>query len=241
MKKTLVLLNVITAVLLFALLIKEKYPQRGYRLLRIFFEDKPVARVFKDHSDYREVTDLYSVYSPGQKDIVMLGNSLTYRISWNELLGREDVANRGISGDITGGFLNRMNFVFNLQPKICFIEGGVNDLALHVDHETILGNLNTLVDTLRSHRIKPVLTTVTYVTSFYPNAIRCNSKSAALNESIKQMAEQKQVDLIDLNSKLAEGEFLRPENAIHDGIHFSSKAYKIWKEEIEKILEQEKI
>ena len=59
----------------------------------------------------------------------MLGNSLTNRISWNELLVRDDIANRGIGSDITAGFINRINFVFNVKPKICFIEGGVNDLG----------------------------------------------------------------------------------------------------------------
>ncbi len=118
----------------------------------------------------------------GQKNIVMLGNSLTNRISWNELLGRDDVANRGIGSDITAGFTHRINFAFNVNPK-----------------------------------------------------------TRKLNIEIKKLATIRKIDLIDLNPRLTDGDFLRPENAIADGIHFTSKAYKIWKEEIIKILVQEKM
>ena len=41
-----------------------------------------------------------------QADIVMLGDSMTEFAEWNELLGRNDVVNRGIRGDITEGMLN---------------------------------------------------------------------------------------------------------------------------------------
>lgn len=223
-----------------AILITEEYPQELYNNLKANFSDPKPPPSFMDNPSYRELTDLFTVYS-GQKDIVMLGNSLTNRISWNELLGRDDVANRGIGSDITAGFIHRINYVMHVNPKICFIEGGVNDLAQNIDNETIIKNLNTLIDTLVSHQIKPVLTTVTLVTKTYRKASSFNQKIKKLNPQIIQLAENKNIALIDLNPKLTDGDFLRPENAIADGIHFTSKSYKIWREEIMGILEQEKI
>jgi len=242
MKKTLITTNIITAIFLIGILVTEKYPQRVYKRVNSIFADQKSQYSFLDNPSYIELTDLYTVYS-GQKDIVMLGNSLTNRISWNELLVRDDVANRGIGSDITAGFINRINFVLNVKPKICFIEGGVNDLAQNINNEIIIKNLNTLLDTLQINNVKPVLTTVTLVTKTYTSrdASNFNLKIKELNIQIKKLAISKKIDLIDLNPRLTDGDFLRSENAISDGIHFTSKAYKIWREEIMKILEQEKI
>ena len=240
MKKTLITTNIITAILLIGILVTEKYPQRVYKRVNSIFADQKAQYSFIDNPSYIELTDLYTVYS-GQKNIVMLGNSLTNRISWNELLVRDDIANRGIGSDITAGFINRINFVFNVKPKICFIEGGVNDLAQNINNEISIENLNTLLDTLVSNNVKPVLTTVTLVTKTYRDASNFNLKIKKLNIQIKKLAISKKIELIDLNPRLTDGDFLRSENAIADGIHFTSKAYKIWKEEIMRILEQEKI
>jgi lysophospholipase L1-like esterase len=237
-KKILITTNIITSVLLIGIVVGEKYPQRIYKRVDEFFNRQQLQ--FNDNPFYLEATDFYTVYS-GQKNIVMLGNSLTYRISWNELLCRDDIANRGIGSDITAGFINRMNFVLNVKPKICFIEGGVNDLSQNVSNDIIIKNLNTILDTLLSNNVKPILTTVTYVTKTYKDAGNYVLKIKALNTQIKKLADHRRIDLIDLNPKLTDGDFLRSEYAISDGIHFTSKAYKIWREEIMKILEQEKI
>jgi len=242
MRKTLMATNAITATLLIGLLFANKYPQRAYSRIDTFFngksDNKPHS--YLDNENYTEQTDFYAIYT-GERDIVMLGNSLTYRISWRGLLGRSDIANRGIGSDITSGFMNRMNFVLNLNPKICFIEGGVNDIAFNVNQDTTIRNLNALVDTLKNNKIKPVLTTVTFVAKSYPDAINFNQKIKGLNKRIIKIANEKLIPVIDLNTRLTNGEFLRPEYAIGDGIHFTSKAYLVWKEEILKILEQEKI
>jgi len=240
MKKTLITTNIITVLLLIGIIVTEKYPQRVFKRVNSIFADQKPQGSFIDNPSYIELTDLYTAYS-GQKDVVMLGNSLINRISWNELLDRDDIANRGIGSDITAGFINRINFVLNVKPKICFIEGGVNDLAQNINNEIIIKNLNTLLDTLQSNNVKPVLTTVTLVTKTYRDASNFNSKIKKLNNQIINLAISKKIDLIDLNPQLTDGDFLRTEYAIVDGIHFTSKAYGIWRKEIMKILEQEKI
>ncbi len=240
MKKSLIWTNIITAILLIGILVTEKYPQRVYEGASSIFTDQKLQYSFSDNPSYNELVDLYTVYS-GQKDIVMLGNSLTYRISWNELLVRDDIANRGIGSDITAGFIRRINFVLNVKPKICFIEGGVNDLAKNIQNEIIIENLNTIIDTLQINNVKPVLTTVTLVTKTYKDSKNFNLKIKKLNTQIAKLAISKKIDLIDLNPQLTDGDFLRSENSIVDGIHFTSKAYEVWREEILKILIQEKI
>jgi len=234
--KILLITNIITGAILIGFLLSDKYTQQTYSI-----HNPPIKRhSFLDNTSYIEQTDFYTVYV-GQKNIVMFGNSLTYRINWGELLERTDVANRGIGSDITSGFINRLNFVLNLHPKFCFIEGGVNDIAFNINQDSTIRNLNYIVHTLLNNKIKPVLMTVTYVTKSYPNAIIFNQKIKVLNKQIIKISKEKGISLIDLNLRLTDGEFLSPEYAVDDGIHFKSKAYLIWKAEILKVLEQEKI
>ena len=173
----------------------------------------------------------------------MLGNSLTNYANWNELLNRPDVANRGIGGDITAGFIGRLNYVISVKPKICFVEGGVNDISRGVHQDTIIRNLTSIIDTLQANGIKPVLTAVTLLTEEYKgqNPVEQNKKIKELNRRILQLVKDKNIKLIDLNPYVSDENFLIPEYAVEDGIHFTDKTYLIWKREVERILEQESI
>lgn len=242
MKKILIITNIVSVILLVGIFGACKSTQKNSKRSAPVVTDQlpPQPYSFLDNPGYKEITGFYSVYT-GQKNIVMLGNSLTYRINWAELMGRDDIANRGIGSDITAGFINRLNFVLNVKPRICFIEGGVNDLARNINNETIINNLSSIADTLIRNHIQPVLLTVTYVAKHYNNAINFNHKIKALNQQIIQLASSRQITWINLNLQLTDGNFLLPEFTIEDGIHFTGKAYQIWKEAIIKILENEKI
>lgn len=172
------------------------------------------------------------------KNIVMLGNSLTEGGNWEAILESADVANRGIGSDVTEGYINRINDVFDLEPKICFIEGGVNDLARNIPPEAIIRNLAILVDTLRSEGITPVLHAVTYVADNYKSIDpkTFNNSIKDLNHAIAALAKEKKVKLIDLNVKISDGEYLLKPYAVADGIHYTTETYSLWKEEIEHIL-----
>lgn len=175
-----------------------------------------------------------------QKNIVMLGNSLTQGGQWEGILKRTDVANRGIGSDITEGYINRMNYVFSLMPKICFIEGGVNDLGRKVPQDIIIRNLGVLIDTLQSRGILAVLTTVTFLADNYvahePKAF--NIRIKALNKDIRKLAKKKRIKLIDLNPKISDGSFMIKKYAIADGIHYTEETYSLWGKEVVKILDR---
>ena len=194
---------------------------------------------YQDNPQYFKRLELFAG-EKGKKDIVMLGNSLTERGQWDEILGRTDVANRGIGSDVTEGYINRMNYVFNLQPKICFIEGGVNDLGRSIPQEIIINNLAILIDTLRDSGITPVLNTVTYVAANYqafePKAF--NHRIKRLNRAIRRLAKEKNVALIDLNPEISDGKYLLKQFVIEDGIHYTAETYLQWKKEILKIVQQ---
>lgn len=174
----------------------------------------------------------------GNIRMVMLGNSLTQRGDWKKLFGSSDVVNQGIGSDITLGFIHRIDYVFRLKPEVCIIEGGANDLVHHVSKEDIIQNLAVLIDTLRHEGITPILNTVTLATKEYryldPNIF--NREINDLNEAIKSLAKEKKVPLIDLNPIVSDGIFRIKKYAVKDGIHYTTEAYLLWKEEILKKL-----
>ena len=54
-------------------------------------------------------------------EIVMLGDSITGRGEWKELLENEHLINLGVDGDTTSGILSRVNPILELEPKVVFL------------------------------------------------------------------------------------------------------------------------
>lgn len=193
--------------------------------------------------NYKIKLDLYDIYRTRSANIVMLGNSITDGADWSELLGRKDVISRGIVSDNTEGYLNRLQNVIKLNPKIVFILGGINDIYSWVPVEKIYNNYVNIISRLRAAGITPVIQSTLYTAENWGerwnltpeiNADR-NKEVDKLNELLKEFAAQNNIEFIDLNSLLSQGNFLNNEFTL-DGIHLNANAYKIWALEIEKIL-----
>jgi lysophospholipase L1-like esterase len=183
---------------------------------------------YKDNPQYDNQTNLYPFYKKKGK-IVMLGNSITYRVNWSELLNRNDVINRGIGSDITEGFLNRLEYVYNVEPEICYIMGGVNDIGLKVPQEETVGNIKKLIDSLKHHGIIPVLQSVLYVAEYHKNYLISNQRIASLNEELKKVAAESKITFLDLNAHLSSDNKLIKEYALKDGVHLTGAGYEKWK------------
>ncbi|PJA96081.1 MAG: hypothetical protein CO129_08390, partial [Ignavibacteriales bacterium CG_4_9_14_3_um_filter_34_10] len=89
---------------------------------------KDSTKSFNRNPNYELQLGMQSISKIRQADIIMFGNSITHGGNWNELLGRKNVVERGIPSDNTEGMLNRINTIIKLNPKICFILAGVNDI-----------------------------------------------------------------------------------------------------------------
>jgi lysophospholipase L1-like esterase len=231
--KLLLATNIMTVILLVVISFTAGYPQKICRKLS---RANSSEYNYKPSKNWEQKVALYQLYQ-GQKNIVMLGSSLTAGVIWAELLNRPEVATRGIGGDVTAGQLARLPYIINLKPKICFIQGTANDLGQGISQEVIIKNLTLMVDTLQTNGIIPVLMTVTLTT----NKSSRNQQIKELNKKISKLAQENNVKLIDLNQYVSDGDFLLPEYAVEDGVHFTETTYLIWKQEVEKILEEENI
>jgi len=175
--------------------------------------------------------------SPAQhkNNIVMFGDSITYEGNWTESLGRPDVFNFGISGDITGTMKKNTNSIVQMQPKICFIMGGINDLALNIPVKDIYENLITIALQLKSAGVIPVLQSTLFVSEKEFSMYKWNPNVGKLNKMVKEYCLRNSVEFLDLNAIFAREGTLLPEYT-YDGLHLNEKAYSLWREEVHKIL-----
>jgi lysophospholipase L1-like esterase len=236
MKRFSFYLNIIFIAILSLIIIKEKYLSR---LKQKLFPDNSLA-YYNNRPAYKEELARYDVYGK-QAPIVMLGTSLSQDIDWNELLNRGDIVNRSYGGDIIEVMQSRLPYILAVHPKICFIEGGINDIDTNISPDKSLAQLSALIDSLKRNSIIPVLTAITAVTNTAHKHVERNAAIAAFNTALVSLAKEKNIDIINNNTRLAPEGFLRDEYAKADGLHFQPATYLIWKEAVQVILMKNKL
>jgi lysophospholipase L1-like esterase len=202
--------------------------------------DMQLKSLYLQNENYPVRTNLFESYKTGQADIVMLGNSLTQWVDWNELLGRTNVVNRGIASDVTEGYLHRLEQIYKLKPKLCFIEGGINDLYANASVDVVYQNYMKIVEGLRANSIIPIIQSTLFASPKWHDAIAKNKEVAELNARLEDYARKNSIEFINLNAVMSKDNLLRDE-LTHDGIHLTAAGYKIWGTGVEKILKKHRL
>src|SRR5690606_12338396 len=106
----------------------------GFFFYLLFFATIGYAQEVTYDSTYRpdiyaSRVEMFKSFPTTDKDIVFIGNSITFWADWQELLKTSHVKNRGIPGDISFGVLERLDEVIEGKPRKIFIMIGINDLA----------------------------------------------------------------------------------------------------------------
>ena len=182
---------------------------------------------------YQQRMDLYNGLPHQKKAIVFLGNSITERGPWQELIPGKAVINRGIGGDNTFGVLARLDKVLEDKPAIIFLLIGINDIGRSLPVTVIADNYRRIVEKVKAQSPKTTL----YLQSVLPMndsiltaAYLKNKKDTilALNKEIIKLAEEKKLIYINLHEVFADvnGD-LKPSLAL-DGIHLKPAAYIHW-------------
>jgi lysophospholipase L1-like esterase len=204
---------------------------------------------FRNNPLYQREIDMFNLNKLKQADIVMLGNSLTEGANWNELLGRLSVVERGITSDMLEGYAYRMNYVYNLKPKICFICGGLNDIFNWVPVDQIYETYIKIFSDLKTRKIIPVFQYTVFVGKDLMKSQNItletikgrNEEVTKLNRLLSDYAKKNNIDFINLNTRLTAVDGLLRSEFTWDGIHFKASAYKIWAEEVDKVLRKYKL
>ncbi|WP_316766845.1 GDSL-type esterase/lipase family protein [Pedobacter frigiditerrae] len=181
---------------------------------------------------YKEIVTKWKTEETSKKDYVFLGNSITAGTDWAKLLNLPQARNRGISGDITYGVLERLQDIIDGKPKKIFILIGINDISRNIPDSAILSNYKKIVDRIRKGSKKTQIffnTLLPVNASFekFKNHYGKDDHILYLNSEIKKLA-AKNVTVIDLYSQfLDKDNHLRAE-LTKDGLHLIPEGYKVW-------------
>ena len=157
------------------------------------------------------------------KPIVMVGDSITYQGDWQKVLNRQDVTNWGIPGYTTEQISWTLKHVIELRPKVCFLEGGINDITLGITPERVFQNQVKVINTLLAAGITPVVQSTIYQN---PSGDR-NKRVKKINKLISGYCLKHKIAYLDLNRVLSSGDELKKELTT-DGTHLLPAAYSLW-------------
>ena len=201
------------------------------------YSQTSVDTLYKQNRNYSIQTDLYTIYKTEKADVVMLGNSITFGVNWNELMGRTQIVNRGIGSDNTFGFLQRMEHIYKLHPQLCCIMGGINDIYQDSPVEKIFENYKKIIEGLQAHKIVPVIQSTIFVSTKWRRYADKNLEVAKLDSMLADYAQSKGIEFVNLNAVMSRDHLLL-EELTTDGVHLNAKGYALWRDELEKILKE---
>lgn len=183
----------------------------------------------------------YFEYPQPQDGVLLLGDSLVESTDWAKRFPGITIHNRGKSGFTTDKLLSRINKFSNAKPRKVFVMIGINDLLQCKNLQEITRGHREVVKALKEKFPKAEV----YIQSMLPIRIQITENSCGRNESIvqlndalKMICDQAQMDFINLH-----GLFLTSENQLNmnyseDGLHLNAKGYEVWSEAIAgKVLE----
>ncbi|MCK7558376.1 GDSL-type esterase/lipase family protein [Chitinophaga sedimenti] len=172
---------------------------------------------------------------PMQKGtIVFLGNSITERAQWNELLPGKAIVNRGIGGDNSFGVLARLDTILLSKPSKIFPDIGINDIGRGLPVTVIANNYERILRRVKelSPKTKVFAQSVLPMNDAVLKAEYLKNKKAIiveLNVHIKKLAVQYGATYVDLHNDVfadTNGDLKQPLTV--DGIHLAPKAYVLW-------------
>lgn len=184
-------------------------------------------------NNYQLKVGLFKSLPNSKKDVIFLGNSITAGVDWNELLGMKHARNRGISGDITFGVLERLDEVIEGKPAKVFILIGINDISRNIPDSLIIGNYRKMISRIQagSPKTKIYLQTLLPVNNEYTqfkNHYNKDEHILQVNDALKKIAKTNNIQLIDLYPHFQDGTGKLNKQYTEDGLHLNAAGYQHW-------------
>lgn len=163
-------------------------------------------------------------------NIIMLGDSLTAKPDWKELLEQEAVINLGVDGDTTKDILNRLDTVLRIKPNMVFLMAGINDMSYSINIEEVFHNYVDIIEKMKDEKIEVIVQLTLYTTM---PAI--NKKVTLFNEMLSSYCQEHSVQYVDFNDSFCDEQGLLRQDLSTDGLHLAHNAYKAWAYKIKQL------
>ena len=232
------------------LLINAVHPEDGHGVVRLrslianavaaSIIDREGMAKYHDHY-YKRFVQFMDEPAITDKDVVMLGNSLTENGGdWGKRLGKKHVVNRGIIGDEVMGVYERLHQILPGHPKKLFLMIGINDVSHNLTADSIAGMIRLTVERIQreSPETELHLQSLLPINESFGRYKLLTGKTdlvPEINTRLKALAQEKKIDFIDLFPLFAEGNtnVLR-KDLTTDGLHLNEEGYKIWAKALKK-------
>lgn len=174
----------------------------------------------------------FRVFPNAGTDIIFLGNSITDYTDWNELLNLEEARNRGISGDITFGVLERLDEITEGNPSKVFILIGINDISRNIPDSVILANYKKIIHRIKkeSPKTKIYFNTLLPVNNSFTNRDHFNKDEHILfvNDELKKLGAAEKITIIDIHPHFLDAYKRLDKKYTYDGLHLDMEGYQKW-------------
>jgi len=200
--------------------------------------EKPQQRKYSDH--YYNRKSIFASQPDTKNEIIFLGNSITEGGDWKGLFPDINAVNRGISGDVTDGILNRLDEVTSSQPKKIFLMIGTNDLARGRSVQYVSDHCRKIIENILRKSpntelyIQSVLPTNPNIGGRFSGHKSKKNEILAVNKKLKAMSIELKIKYIDLHGPFSNSKGFLKSKYTHDGLHLSDAGYGKWKSFIQR-------
>ena len=193
------------------------------------------------HSTYYDQRKSHFEKLPNdEKEIIFIGDSIIDGCEWSEMFSQKNIKNRGISGDVTQGVLDRLDEVTESKPEKVFLMIGTNDLARGISSETVIENLGLIIKEINtaSPQTKVYVHSILPVNDYYENFSGHTSKGAEI--ALVNLAIQNRLmgdfHFIDLYGAFTNSDQKLDINLTNDGLHLNGDGYQLWAAKIKEYI-----
>lgn len=166
----------------------------------------------------------------------MLGDSLTFRNNWNQMLNRQDIINLGADGETTYGIYYRLESIeLEGVSSICLMIG-INDLLQEENLEAVYQRYEMIVNYFTQEKLRIIIQAILYVTQDTFESHIINDEVDIINKKLQNLAKRENFDFLDLNPYLSDSGALEAIYSI-DGVHLKANAYKVWSTYLNRLLQ----
>ena len=173
-----------------------------------------------------------------QRLTILAGDSLSLWFPPELLPEDRNWLNQGISGEVSNGLLQRLDFFDRTQPDMILVMVGINDLIRGLEDQEILTNYRQIISYLR--RKHPQAEIV--IQSILPHGAGGttwegkekllaipNSRIRKLNQELNNIATKKGARYLNLHPLFTDQQGNLRSNFTTDGLHLSPPGYLVWR------------
>lgn len=159
---------------------------------------------------------------------ILLGDSISLWFPQEGLPSGKLWLNQGISGDTSGGILERLWAFADTRPDTIYLLAGINDLRRGLSDNEILWNQRAIVRRLKATHPQAEIV----IQSILPTRLTeiPNDRIGKINQKLAAIAREEGVRYMNLNALFADRFGNLRSELTTDGLHLNQNGYRVWQQ-----------